>query len=286
MAFTTAVKKGINRLLNKAGLRLETLSAECIERKRVDGLACDGYFAQPVFRLLPAFNSNAYEEVLSELPKYRSRFESFANPGTNDVGYTFDNGFFTSPDAEVLYTMIRKFAPRRILEIGCGNSTRISRQAIIDGKLPTRLVCVDPHPRTEIRPFADEVHQERVESLKALDLFSTLSPGDFLFIDSSHELRAGNDCVFLYLRALREVKPGVIFHIHDVFLPYDYPAEDSNTHSWAEQYLVQCLLADRHDVEMIWASYYLSRTLRGFAGHFAGRRIHTAPTSFWFRQRV
>lgn len=285
MALTTRIKDFANYLLRQANLRLETLTANRLESRRLADLAATGYFEKPVFPLLPAFQSRAYENILAELPKYRARFDSFANSCANDVGYNYENGFYTSPDAEVLYTMVRKFQPRQILEIGCGNSTRLSRQAIIDGKLATRLVCIDPCPRTEIRAFADEIHLERIESPKSLIYFQSLEPGDFLFIDSSHELRLGNDCVFLYLRALREVKRGVIIHIHDIFLPWDYPAKWKETHPWAEQYQVQCILEGREDFEVLWPTYYLSQSLPGFAEHFPNLRKHCPSTSLWLRQR-
>jgi hypothetical protein len=285
MALTTQIKAFTNGLLQRANLRLETLTADKLEARRLADLAATGYFEKPVFPLPPAFQSRTFEGILAELPKYRERFDSFANASRNDVGYTYANGFYTSPDAEVLYTVVCKFQPRQILEIGCGNSTRISRQAIMDGKLSTRLVCIDPRPRTEIQAFADEMHLERIESPESLKYFRSLEPGDVLFIDSSHELRLGNDCVFLYLRALREVKPGVIIHIHDIFLPWDYPVAWKETHPWAEQYLVQCLLEAREEYEVLWPTYYLSRSLPGFAEYFPNLRTHCPSTSLWLRRR-
>jgi predicted O-methyltransferase YrrM len=286
MALTTKIKNFTNRFFQRANLRLETLTADKLEACRLAELAATGYFEKPAFPLLPAFDSRAYESILAELPKHRARFDSFASGSTNDVGYTYENGFYTSPDAEVLYTMVRKFQPRQILEIGCGNSTRISRQAIMDGKLATRLVCIDPCPRTEIQDFADEMHLERIESPESLKYFQSLEPGDFLFIDSSHELRLGNDCVFLYLRALREVKRGVIIHIHDIYLPWDYPVKWKDTHPWTEQYLIQCLLEGREEFDVLWPAYYLSQTLPAFAEHFPTLKTVFPSTSLWLRQNA
>ena len=286
MAITTTIKKGMNHLLRRVGARLETLTAERREQDRVRALEGSGYFDEAVFPLPPAFSSRFYEQLLADLPSHRNRFDTFDDPGRNDVRFSWNNGFFTSPDAEILYAMVRRFRPARILEIGCGNSTRVSRQAIIDGGLPTRLTCVDPEPRTDIQPFADEIHRRRVEATGDMQLFHSLAPGDFLFIDSSHEVRAGNDCVFLFLRALPELAPGVIVHVHDVFLPFDYPARYPETHAWAEHYLVQCLLAGRSEFEMLWSSYFLSRTLTGFASHFPRLRTHIPPTSLWLRRNA
>ena len=49
---------------------------------------------------------------------------------------------------------------------------------------------------------------------------------------------------FLYEDALPALAPGVHIHVHDIFLPHDYPqswAVEQNR-SWNEQYLVQALL--------------------------------------------
>src|SRR5438876_644437 len=72
---------------------------------------------------------------------------------------------------------------------------------------------------------ADEVLPGRVEALAAATLFSGLEPNDFLFVDSSHEIRAGNDVLHLFLNVLPSLRPGVLVHVHDVFLPFEYPQE-------------------------------------------------------------
>src|SRR5207247_10178567 len=76
---------------------------------------------------------------------------------------SFANGYYASPDAEVLYAMVRRYRPHRIVEIGSGHSTLLFREAISDAGSATHLVCVDPFPRREIVQHADEMHSERVE---------------------------------------------------------------------------------------------------------------------------
>ncbi len=48
--------------------------------------------------------------------------------------FSYRNGFFGPGDAEALYCMIRHFKPRRLIEIGCGQSTLVARFAIEDAK--------------------------------------------------------------------------------------------------------------------------------------------------------
>ena len=64
----------------------------------------------------------------------RQRFEDFERPERNATGYSFDNEYFGSPDAEVLYSLIRMHRPKRVIEIGFKGPqvTRAPRLRIID----------------------------------------------------------------------------------------------------------------------------------------------------------
>jgi len=56
------------------------------------------------------------------------------------------------------------------------------------------------------------------------ELFDKLRAGDVLFMDSSHILMPGSDVDLLLNRVLPRLPAGVIVHIHDIFLPFDYPS--------------------------------------------------------------
>ena len=72
-----------------------------------------------------------------------------------------------------------------------------------------------------------------------------LGAGDILFIDSSHTVRIGGDVVHLFCEVIPRLAPGVIVHVHDIYLPYEYPRAwvEQLRWYWAEQYLLQALLA-------------------------------------------
>jgi hypothetical protein len=88
-----------------------------------------------------------------------------------------------------------------------------------------------------------------------------LQAGDILFIDSSHTFAAGNDCVAVYLRILPHLAPGILVHVHDVFLPYDYPRQwvIEERRTWHEQYVVHTMLMRQEAYEVIWAGHFLQR---------------------------
>jgi len=285
MALTTSLKNYINNYLRRVNLQVETLTAEKLERRRLEDLMQSGHFLRPVFPTPPTFNSIEVKSVLVELQKYEKRFNDFEEASHNIVGYTFVNDYFSSPDAEVLYAMVRKFQPRKVIEVGSGHSTRIIRQAILDGYLNTCLVSIDPYPRREISGLVERFYPKTVETLGDPELFSSLQGNDFLFIDSSHEVRTGNDVVFLYLNIIPELHPGVMIHIHDIFLPYDYPKEWIMQKHWpfTEQYLVQAMLNFSNIFEVLWAGYFLQRTRSDFEKYFPHLNGQTAK-SLWLRK--
>ena len=286
MAYTTAVKGYINACLRHVNLQLDTLTAVRAETRRLKALEATQYFTRPVFPVPPAFASIPVDDVLAEVARHRQRFEDFARPEGNSVGYSFDNIFYTSPDAEVLYAMMRRYAPGTVVEIGSGNSTKIMRQAVADGRLQTRLISIDPQPRTEIDTLVDQKYREPLSATTSLETFSSLRAGDLLFIDSSHVVRSENDVVFLYLTVLPQLPAGVLVQVHDIFLPYDYPSEwvVERGFGFNEQYLVQALLASSDDYEVLWAGYFHQRTRDDFGRHFPHMGQLDAK-SLWLRKK-
>ena len=286
MAITTSIKDGLNSLLGGVNLRIDTLTAERVEAGRLARLEAAGHFEQAAFPVPPALQEMDPAPLFTAVREHATQLANLESPSTNAVGFSFSNPYFGSPDADVLYAVVRHFRPSRIVEIGSGHSTRVSRQAILDGQLGTNLSCIDPCPRVDVATLADEVFLHPVETLLNDPLFTQLGPGDILFIDSSHMLSPGNDCVALYLHVLPRLTAGVLIHVHDVFLPYDYPREwvVQNRWLWNEQYLVQTMLQFGDAFEVLWAGHYLQRTDPQFAARMP--RAATKPAaSMWLRKK-
>ena len=284
MAMTNKIKHLINTGLGFANLRLETLTAERAERERLLRLERAGHFLQQVFPVLPQIARCDPRPVLDAVEQYRestSRFVQAREGGT----FSFSNEYFSSPDAEVAYALVRKLHPTCIVEIGSGSSTHLFREAITDENLKTRIVSIDPSPRREVESAADQVIRRRAEEVPAGDLERLLQPNDFLFIDSSHEICSGNDVVSLFLRVVPELRSGVVVHVHDIFLPFEYPREwiVENRWNWKEQYLVQALLHGSDQFEVLWPGHFLQRTLPDFHQHFSGNPVGVAK-SLWLRK--
>jgi len=156
------------------------------------------------------------------------RIEDFAEGllaiGADDPapGPRWNQDWFPRMDAAAAYAMVRAAEPARIVEVGSGHSTRFMARAISDGSLITRLTAIDPAPRATIDALDISVIKQPVH-LADPAIFATLVAGDILFIDSSHIAMPGSDVDQLFNRVLPSLAPGVLVHIHDIFLPDDYP---------------------------------------------------------------
>jgi hypothetical protein len=188
---------------------------------------------------------------------------SFADqPKNGSGGYHYNNGFFEMVDAEIAYAFVRQYKPARVIEIGTGFSTRVLAAALQANlqrhEAEGELVSIDPMPeRLPQNGFSNQVTVVpcRVQDLD-LAIFQSLGRNDILFIDSSHVVATGSDVVREYLEILPSLKPGVLVHVHDIFLPSDYPREAvlRNMCFWSEQYLLQAFLSFNSSFEVLWAS--------------------------------
>ncbi|HTJ90707.1 MAG TPA: class I SAM-dependent methyltransferase [Acidocella sp.] len=131
-----------------------------------------------------------------------------------------EQAWFPSLDAAVAYGLMRERKPQHLIEVGSGHSTRVLAKAL--GGL-AEILAIDPAPRADIAGLPGvEVVTSTVQSAP-IELFDRLGRGDVLFIDSSHILMPGSDVDLLFNRILPRLPAGVIVHIHDIFLPFDYP---------------------------------------------------------------
>src|SRR5215813_7285305 len=95
--------------------------------------------------------------VRSFAADYRREYEALPRqPDGKPHTFYLDNGGFRSVDAELLYCMIRRFRPRRMIEIGSGLSTLLAARALLrnveESSGPAcRFSTVDPYPDETVR---------------------------------------------------------------------------------------------------------------------------------------
>ncbi|MGH9503244.1 MAG: class I SAM-dependent methyltransferase [Terriglobales bacterium] len=189
--------------------------------------------------------------------RYQSEW-SFPDRPAGPAEYHYNNGLFETVDAEMAYSFVREFKPSRIIEVGGGFSTRILAAALqmnrVSDQIEGDLITIEPFPSPALQGITNLI-PERIQDVD-LDLFLSLQSGDILFLDSSHVVSVGSDVVREYLEILPRLRPGVIVHVHDIFLPSDYPRDAvlSNFCFWSEQYLLQAFLTFNPHFEVLWAS--------------------------------
>jgi hypothetical protein len=207
-----------------------------------------------------------------------------ADPAINPDGDGYvRNPYFATPDAEFYAGLIADQRPSAIVEVGGGFSTLVARRTIEQLGLGTRLTVVDPEPRTDVAAQADELIRERVEDVAAERL--TLAPRGLLFIDSSHVVRPLGDVPRLFGEVLPAAPPGLLVHVHDVFLPWDYP-DAMRLRLYGEQYVLQALLTHSPRYRVVAPVHWLCRrhadALRAALGDWLAVEPGLYGGSFWF----
>lgn len=152
----------------------------------------------------------------------------------------WDNGFITGLDGVALCGFLATRNPSHFIEIGSGSSTKFARRTIERRSLRTRITSIDPTPRADIDKICDEVVRKPLREVD-LSIFDCLGPGDILFTDGSHICMPGSDVAIEFLEILPRLATGVLVHIHDIFLPYEYDLEFAQRW-YNEQYMLATLL--------------------------------------------
>lgn len=217
------------------------------------------------------------------------------DPTADSAQFFTDNSTFGGGCAAVLHAMIRRFRPATVMEIGSGKSSIVIADALrrnVSEGHEGRHVIVNPYPGELERTgrIARELVVERVELLDP-GRFDMLAANDILFIDSSHTVRIGSDVNFLFLEVLPRLAPGVLIHVHDIRIPYEYSRRlaviETFRQFWTEQYLLQAFLCFNSEFEILLACNYLM-VHHGdeFRIAFPHCVLGDHPSSFWFRRKL
>jgi predicted O-methyltransferase YrrM len=224
-------------------------------------------------------------------PQFASEYNALPTSKSSNLpehAFYLNNGMFDGLDALVLYCMVRHFKPERILEVGSGWSSRLSAQAAqVNGN--TKLTCIEPYPDKLLLagfPGLDGLIVKKVEEV-GLAPFEALNENDILFIDTAHVVKYGGDVNFLFLEVLPRLKKGVVVHVHDIFLPYEYAQwwVTDRLLFWNEQYLLQALLAFNDRFQILQAVNYMRmQHMHALQETFPHCPNFNAGQSFWMQK--
>jgi predicted O-methyltransferase YrrM len=210
----------------------------------------------------------------------------FADPRPYDP----KNSAFHPLDAAILFAMIRESRPKHIIEIGSGMSTLVMQAALKNARdNSTELRCIEPFVPSYLKAKQDQITEVIEKPLQEVDieLFKRLKAGDILFIDSTHVARFDSDVVYEILEILPILSSGVIVHIHDIFLPDDYPAKwiSEDRFFWNEQYMLQAFLSMNKDYKIEIPLHAIKQELSDMVlGLPIFEETGAPPTSLWMRR--
>lgn len=236
---------------------------------------------------------NHVEELVDVMCADWAVFKNFPLNAQKGTTVYWQNNYLPGLDIISLFAMIKKRNPNKIIEIGSGHSTAVMRTAILHENLKSKIICIDPSPRRELKDLADEWIPSPLEELSDFNLFATLNPGDVVFFDGSHISLSNTDVTIFFLEIMPLIPCGTYVCIHDIYLPYDYP-EEMAKRGYNEQYLLALLLTlGQHKFEVIFPAYFtylnsgtqlkLNESLWSKIGH--APMIEKHGGSFWFKIR-
>jgi hypothetical protein len=204
-------------------------------------------------------NRDEYKSILQEALKHADKIHEIKNAveegDPNKPGW--NNGMLPGLDIVGIYTMLALKKPKRYIEVGSGNSTKVAYKAKMDCGLDTEIISIDPMPRAEIDQLTNKIIREPFENIN-YDEVLNLEAGEILFIDNSHRILPNSDAMVFFMEILPKLKKGVIVHIHDIYLPYDYP-QFMCDRFYTEQYgLAMYILANPEKYATILPNYFIS----------------------------
>ena len=216
----------------------------------------------------------------------------FPETPNGSTRYYFGNQFFRHGDAIVLYAMMRHFRPRRVIEVGSGFSSAVmldTNERFLDKG--TRFTFIEPYPGRLLSLITRD-DKENCEILDSpvqdvdLAIFETLGPGDILFIDSSHVVKAGSDVPHLLFNVLPGLRAGVIVHFHDVFWPFEYPKEwlMAGT-AWNEAYFIRAFLEYNDKFEVLLFNSFIAERHREVLRDRMPLALNDPGASLWLRKK-
>lgn len=196
-----------------------------------------------------------YVEELRDVPQDHP-------PGKLD--YCWNNPMWNNTDALVQYGLVRDRKPQRVVEIGCGWSSLLLKRALERNQTRCDVMQVEPYPNPALfELLPSDWHLTRAPLQRApFSIFESLQAGDICFYDGSHCSKAASDVNWFFFEILPRLAPGVIIHIHDIFIPDDYPDLwiFDRGQTWNEQYLLQAFLMNNRDYRILIANAFLFKT--------------------------
>lgn len=239
--------------------------------------------AYPAIEALLAARTGAFADLIALTARYACDLAGFA--GAPAPAPRWEQDWFPGLDGAVAYTLVRALKPRRLVEVGCGHSSRFFARAARDEGLALAQIAIDPWPRAALAGLDLAVIRATLQDAGAAE-FARLGPGDITSLDGSHILMPGTDADLFLNRVLPVLPAGALVHIHDIFLPDDYP-QAWTWRGYNEQQGVAALLQGG-GWRVLWASHYVRTRCADLLAGGPLARLPLAPgaheSSLWLEK--
>lgn len=246
---------------------------------------------------VPGIDLRAEEQkaLLQDYARYYPEVP-FADGPANSRRYHFGLTCLGHADAIFLYSFLRHFRPRRIVEVQTGASSGLMLDTLEQfGYGPVNITFVDGHwenverLRLKLKQVADHIRPAIVEqwAQKAdAKIFAELQAGDLLFIASSHVVKYGSDLQRILFEILPALAPGVFVHFHNIFYPFEYPADwlTGGTH-WNECYFLRAFLAYNDQWEVVLFNDWARRQFGDYLRQQMPLTMKTPGTGLYLRRK-
>ena len=213
---------------------------------------------QGLFEIVES-HRNEYNDFLTKALGVKDQIQQIKKQGdeSNANLPVWNNNFLPGLDIVAIYAMLAIHQPKKYVEVGSGNSTKVAFKSKSENSLVTEIISIDPMPRAEIDQLATTVIRKPFEEVD-YDIILNLEANDILFIDNSHRILPNSDSMVFYMEILPKLKKGVIVHIHDIYVPFDYP-QFMCDRAYTEQYgLAMFMLANPTKYKTILPNYFIS----------------------------
>ena len=214
----------------------------------------------------------------------------FPHEKNDKFRYYFNNDKYTYSDGLTLYSMIRNFNPKKIIEIGSGFSSCVildTNDHYFNSNIDVKLI--EPYPESLFKLIKSTDHknlfaEEKLQNID-INIFSSLEKNDILFIDSTHVSKLNSDVNKIVFEILPILQSGVIIHFHDIFWPFEYPKNwIQEGRAWNEAYILHAFLKYNEKYEIIFFSDYIHKFHQNFLQDNLPLYLNGPGGNLWIRK--
>ncbi len=207
----------------------------------------------------------------------------------DEFQFRFGNHIFETGDAELFYAHMRMLAPKRVVQISPGPSTRLIADVLRRNGGEAEFTVIE-RARAKVDPLVRGVTRVIETDARHTDpaVFAELVAGDVLVVGTDHVVAPGSLAEYVLCEVIPNLNPGVIVHMHPIFLPGPYPVSWVRGEHvfWNEQNFLAAFLSFNTQYEVVLAVNHLGKTHPDLLSALSSRYDPSVsdPGGFWFRR--